>query len=134
MNITAIRDELGAALETIGGLRAFGYWPNRIVPPAAIVAWPDPYTFNNAYQRGASSAAIDVTVLVGKPDARSSQLALARYADEAGAQSVRNAIEAHASTAWDVATVTTWTGATVQISDVEYLAAVFTVQIFGQGG
>lgn len=134
MNITAIRDALGAALATIPGLNAFGHWPDRITPPAAVLNWPDPYTYNATFQRGAASADIDVVVLVGKPNARASQLELARYTDESDPRSVRAAIESHPATAWDVATVATWTAGTVQQNGVEFLAATFRVQIFGQGG
>src|SRR5690606_23155074 len=115
------------------GLAAFGYWPDRITPPAALVAWPDPYTYNATYQRGASSAEINVVVLVGRPNSRAAQEALADYAAGSGERSVRAAIESHTTTAWHDATVTTFTGGTVQVNGVDYLAGTFAVQIFGQG-
>lgn len=52
MNLAAVMDELGAALGTIPGLRVFPYWADRITPPAAVVGWPDPLTYDATMRRG----------------------------------------------------------------------------------
>jgi hypothetical protein len=46
-------DDLGAALETIDGLRVFPYWADKIVPPAAIVGFPESLDFDETMGRGA---------------------------------------------------------------------------------
>lgn len=72
-------DELGDVLATIEGLRVYPFSADRIVPPAAVVAWPDEYNFDAAMTRGADRLTVPVTILAGKIDARSARNTLAAY-------------------------------------------------------
>lgn len=126
-------DDLGAALDTIEGLQVFPYWANRITPPAAVVGWPEPLTYDATYRRGTDSLTIPVSVLVGRVDARSSRDLLARYLDGAGPYSVKAVIDGHAGTAYSTAVVRSATVEAVTVASVEYLAATFEVDITGAG-
>lgn len=130
-----VMDELGTALGVIPDLRVFPYWADRIVPPAAVVAWPERITYDATYHRGGDRADIPVIVLAGRADARTSRDRMARYLDGTGAHSVKAAVDGHQATAYDSATVSQAAEVTsVLVANVDYLAATFTVQIFGRGG
>lgn len=134
MNIAGVMDELGAALETIGGLQVFPYWADRVTPPAAVVGWPDSYSFDATYGRGSDRITVPVTVLVGRVTAATSRDRLAAYADGSGPSSVKQAVDGHASSAYDTATVREVTEfATYTVAGVEYLGARFSVDIMGSG-
>lgn len=134
MNLAGVMDDLGAALETIPGLRVFPYWTDRITPPAAIVGWPEPLTFDATYFRGSDRAEIPIYVAVGKVDARSARDTMARYADGAGSYSVKAAVEAHAATAYGSARVMRVEFDVLTVAAVDYLAATFVVDLTGKGG
>lgn len=134
MNIANVMDELGASLATIDGLRVFPYWADRITPPAAIVGWPDPVTYDATMARGADSLTLPLYVVVGRVDARTSRNLLAVYLDGSGAKSVKAALDGGTYTACDSVTVKSATVDEVTIAAVDYLAAVFSVDIFGTGG
>lgn len=131
MNIANVMDELGNAVGTITGLRIAPYWADKITPPTAVVAWPSPLTFDAAYQRGGDTAEFPLTVLVGKVNARASRNALAKYLAGSGANSVKTAVEAHTTAAWDSARVTQAEVAVISIAGTEYLGAEFTIDIIG---
>ena len=133
MLLSAVMDDLGTALGTIDGLRVFPYWADRISPPAAVVAWPDPLTYDSTMRRGGDRAEIPVIVLVGKVDTRTSRDELAAYADGSGSSSVKARIEAHTPTAYDSARVTRCEFGVITVASVEYLAATFYIDITGPG-
>ena len=62
--------------------------PDKIAPPAAIVTYPDSYTFDATYGRGSDTMTIPVVVLVGRVSARASRDKLAAYVDGAGAAGI----------------------------------------------
>lgn len=133
MNLANVMDELGTALETIAGLRVYPYSAKRITPPAAVVVWPEPYTFDATYSRGGDRCTLPVTVLAGNVDARTSRDLLAQYADGSGASSVKAAIDNHVAAAYDSARTASVEFEVYTVSGVEYLAATFQVEIIGSG-
>lgn len=126
-------DDLAAALDTIDGLRTYPYWVKRIMPPAAVVSWPEPLTYDMTMRRGGDRATLPVRVVVGNVDARSSRDTLARYVDGAGPQSVKQAVEGYAATAYGEASVRSASFEVVTIAGVDYLAAEFEVDVTGRG-
>lgn len=133
MLLSAVMDDLGAALGQINGLRVFPYWADRIAPPAAVVTWPDPLTFDAAMGRGGDRCEVPVIVLVGKVDARTSRDLLARYADGSGPQSVKRAIEEYEATAYASARVMRAEFEVMSVASLDYMAATFRVDIVGTG-
>lgn len=134
MNLAAVMDEMGAALDTIAGLNVFPFSANRITPPAAIVAWPDPLTYDAAMQRGKDRMTVPLYVVVGKVEARSARDRLAVFLDGADAKSVKAALESHAYASCDSVRVTEATVDAVTVAGVEYLGAIFQTDVIGPGG
>ncbi len=133
MNLAAVLDELGVALDAISGLRVFAYWADRVTPPFAMVEMPESITYDTTHGRGSDRLAVKVIVGVGRVDARTARDAVAAYAAGAGASSVKAVIEAHEASAWDSARVQSAEFGMVTVAATEYLAATFTVDIFGSG-
>ena len=133
INLADVMDDLGTALAAVDGLRVMPYWADRISPPAAVVAWPDPLTYDTTMVRGADRQSVPVHLLVGKVDARTSRDALARFIDGGGEASVKEAIESYEATAYDSARVTQCAVSVMTVAAVDYLAATFTVDIIGTG-
>ena len=126
-------DDLGTALATIDGLRVFPYWQRAIYPPAAMVAWPDPLTYDATMRRGGDRTTLPIIVLVGQADARTARDLLAQYLDGSGAASIKTVIEAHTPTAYGSARVQTASIDVATVASVDYLAATFHVDVIGTG-
>lgn len=133
MNLAAVMAELSQRLETVKGLRVFGYQADSVSPPAAIVGLPTGIAYDETHGRGADSMAIPVFLMVGAVDARSSHRDLAQYADGSGVFSIKRVLEAGNSSSFDSVRVASVDFTTYTIAAGVYLGAEFTVNIFGQG-
>lgn len=133
MNIANVMDALGAAVDTIAGVRVFPYWADKVTPPAAVVGWPEPITYDSTFARGADRATFPITLVVGKVDARSARNDLSRFLNGSGATSVKTAIDGHVTTAWQSARVQSAEVAVITISVTDYLGAEFQVDVIGSG-
>lgn len=133
MNVAAVMDEIGLALDTIEGLRVFPYSATKVIPPAAIVGWPDPYTYDSTMGRGSDRFTMPVWVVVGNVDARTSRDAIAKYADGSGEASVKVAIEATEYESCDSVRVQSCEFGTITVAGVEFLAATFQIDVTGAG-
>lgn len=134
MNLSTVMDQVATQLDTIAGLRVHAYPPSTLTPPAAVVAYPDDYTFDATYGRGMDRMTLPVVVMVGKVSDRSSRDRLTDYLDGAGAASVKAVVEAGTYTAFDVVRVMDATFDVVSMGGVDYIAATFTLDIAGSGG
>lgn len=133
MMLDAVMDDVGAALATLRGLRVFGYWVDRVVPPAAIVMWPDSFDYDETLARGADRVVLPVMVVVGRVELRSARDQLAQWAAGSGSTSVKAAVENHKPTAYDTARVESVEFGTVTIAGIELLSATFSIEIIGTG-
>lgn len=133
MNLLAVMKEVGDQIDTIPGLRVHHYPPNRITPPAAVVAAPDEYVYDETFGRGMDRITLPVVVMVGKVDARASWVKLSGYLDGAGPKSIKAVVEAGTYTEFDTVRATGVEFDVVQMASVDYLAAVVSLDIAGTG-
>lgn len=134
MDLEAVADELGTALKTISGLRVPPWGVEKITPPAAIIALPERIDYDGTYQRGTDRYPdVAVVVLVGKANERASRKQVAAYAAGSGAQSVKQAIEAHTYTSCDVVNVDWAEFDEAKYAGTDYLAVIFHLKISGPG-
>ncbi|PSL02882.1 hypothetical protein CLV30_109190 [Haloactinopolyspora alba] len=133
MNLNSVMDEIGARLDTITGLKVWPYPADSITPPAAIVAYPDTLTFDETYGRGMDRLTLPVVLVVGRQSDRASRDHLAAYANGFGARSIKQTVEAGTYTAMDTVRVMSAEFDVIRISNVDYVAATFDLDITGQG-
>ncbi len=137
MHLANVMQQIADRLATIAGLRAFGYPPGSVTPPAAIVSYPDHIKYGETYVRGMDRMTLSVVVMVGRPTDRSTRDLVAVYCDGAGAKSIKAVVEsgvaAGAFPAFDEVTVTGVEFDVVTMSSIDYLAAMFELDIAGKG-
>lgn len=128
-----IMEGLGAACETIEGLRVTAYPENRVNPPQAMVSYPRRYSYDASFGNGTEDVELSVVVFVGGKDARSVRNAIGQYVDGIGGTSIKEAIEKHDTAVWDIAHVIDSEFIIATVAGVEYQSAVFRVRILGKG-
>jgi hypothetical protein len=133
MDVGDVMDEIADELDTIAGLRVFPYPPDSITPPSAIVAYPEEIQFDATYDRGADTLALPVIVAVGKVHDRNTRNLVADYCAGTGAKSVKAVVEAGTYTAFDTVRVDRAELDIVTIGSADYLAAIFNLDIIGDG-
>lgn len=135
MNLTDVATEVAARLDSIAGLRCFAYQPPSITPPAGIVLNPLPgdIQYDQTYGRGMDRITLPVLVVAGRSSERPAQEAIRAYLDGSGPRSVKAVVEAGTYTSLHTIRVTTGGVDGVVIAGTEYLAALFDLDITGQG-
>jgi hypothetical protein len=133
VDVGDVMDEIADELDTIAGLRVFPYPPDSITPPAAIVAYPEEIQFDATYDRGADTLALPVIVAVGKVHDRNTRNLVADYCAGTGAKSVKAVVEAGTYTTFDTVRVDRAELDIVTIGSADYLAAIFNLDIIGDG-
>jgi hypothetical protein len=133
MDLASVMDQVGDALDTIDGLRVYRWPADNVQPPAAVVAYPTEYRYDETFGRGMDRLSLPVVVLVGRPSDRAARDRIVGYAAGAGTGSVKAALEAHTYTACDSVRVESVEFDVVSVAGVEYLAATFTNDIAGTG-
>lgn len=128
-DLAVVMDALADAVATVPNLRAFPYYADRVVPPAAIVGWPEEFTFDTGMGRGSDRCQIPLIVVVGRTDARSSRDALAKYVAGAGPASVKAAVESFETDAWSSVRVAGVEFAAIEIAGTPFLSCTFTIDI-----
>jgi len=134
MILSAVMDEIAGVLAGITGLRVHDHPPATVNPPAGIVSYPDRVEYDQTYGRGMDRIRdLGVVLLTGKATDRSARDTVAGWAKGSGSGSVKATLEGHTWTSCHVLVVTSCTFDVVTIAGVDYLAAIFSLDIAGQG-
>lgn len=91
--VSEIAAAIQTRLETITGLRTAPFLADSISPPVALVAIED-VEYHGAFAGGDVVHTFTVYVIVGRASDRAGILAMEGYMSQAGATSIRGAIEA----------------------------------------
>jgi len=134
MILEDVMDELATRLQAVPDLRVHGWPVGTAVPPAAIVAYPETYSYNGTYGGGMEQMTIPVVVLVGKPSDRSTRTKLSGYLHATGASGIKRALESGQATVFDSITVSDPETDVYELAATKYLAVIFSCEITGQGG
>ena len=108
-SLSSIRDGIKTNLANISSLIVFGYVPDSIEPPTAVVGVVDNIEYDSTMARGADTYNIPVFLYVSRIDAEDSQDTLDAYLASTGASSVKAQVES------DI----TWGGPAQSVSVVE---------------
>lgn len=133
MNLASVMDQIATRLTTITGLRVFAWPPGTVTPPAAVVGYPSGYTYDETYGRGMDRLNIPVVIVVGRATERTARDALGAFVDGSGASSVKAVLEAGTYTAFHTVRVQSVEFDIYQLGAVDYLAAIFDLDIAGSG-
>ena len=133
MNLANVMEAISDRLDTIAGLRCFAYPPGTVTPPAAIVSYPEDITFDETYGRGMDRMSLPVVLVVGKVSDRTARDRLGAYCNGTGASSVKAVLESGTYSAFHTVRVASIEFDVVSIAGVDYIAALFTLDIAGSG-
>lgn len=136
MNVAEVMDEIADRLRQASSLAGRVYaWPvPKITAPAAIVPYPASGAFDESYGRGTDKVTGAIVVAVGRPLDRTTRDRLTQYLDGSGPESVKALVDGDGSYAsCDSVTVTGWETDVYAFGDIDYLTAVFSIDIYGPG-
>ena len=131
-SLTNIRNELKNNLANITTLSVYGYVPDIIEPPTAIIGVMEAIDYDQSMQRGADKYEIPIYLYVSRVDAQDSQETLDGYLASSGASSVKAQVESDTtlnSQAQSVRVVNASNYGVYTINNIDYLGVEFLVEV-----
>ena len=131
-SLTNIRNEIKNNLANITSLSVYGYVPDSIEPPTAVVGVMEAIDYDASMQRGADKYDIPVYLYVSRVDAQDSQETLDNYLASSGASSVKAQVESDTtlnSQAQSVRVISAGQYGVYNINNINYLGVEFTVEV-----
>lgn len=131
-NLTNIRNEIKNNLANISTLSVYGYVPDFVEPPTAVVGVMETINYDASMQRGADRYEIPVFLYVSRVDAQDSQETLDGYLASSGATSVKAQVESDTTLngeAQSVRVVSASNYGVYEINNVAYLGVEFIVEV-----
>lgn len=133
MILSDVMDELAARLDTIVGLRVFAFPADNIPAPAAVVGYPETIAFDVSSSRGVDMMTVPIFLLVGRVTDRTARDVLAPFCDGSGPSSIKAVLATQGYVAMSSVRVASADFQVVSVAGVDYLTAVFTVNVHGPG-
>lgn len=135
VDVDAVALDVANRLKTISGLAAYPWQPGSIVAPCAVVLNPDPggLRYHETGGRGMWRMTLPVVIFIGRANERVAQKRVRAYLAGAGAASVRSVLEDAVYASLHTLVVTGGGVDGFMIGGVEYLVALFDLDITGSG-
>lgn len=134
MIVGDVMDQLGTRLNTISQLNVQDYEADSVEVPAGLIGLPGNLDYLGTFNDGLHTMMLEITLLVSRVDDRISRDEIAPYGDgRDNPTSVLSILESGEYSAFDFCQVESGRFQVVVIEEIEYLAAIFSVKIYGSG-
>ena len=128
----SIESGIATNLGDISSLTVFGYVPDSIEPPTAVVGVVDNIEYDSTMARGADTYNIPVFLYVSRVDAQDAQDTLDAYLASSGASSVKAKVESDITlggVAQSVRVVEADNYGVYTINNIDYLGVEFMIEV-----
>ena len=131
-SLSSIRTGIATNLGNITSLSVYGFVPDSIEPPTAVIGVVDNIEYDSTMARGADTYTIPVFLYVSRVDAQDAQETLDGYLASAGASSVKAQVESDITLggeAQSVRVVEADNYGVYTINNIDYLGVEFTIEV-----
>ena len=131
-SLSSIRSGIATNLGNISSLTVFGFVPDSIEPPTAVVGVVDNIEYDTSMSRGADTYTIPVFLYVSRVDAQDAQDTLDAFLASSGSSSVKTQIESDVTlggVANSARVVEADNYGVYTINNIDYLGCEFTVEV-----
>jgi len=131
-SLTSIRNGIRDNLANITSLSVYGYVPDSIEPPTAIIGVVDSVSYDSTMQRGADTYEIPIYLYVSRVDAQDSQETLDGYLASSGASSIKQQCESDLTLggiASSIRVIEADNYGVYNVNNIDYLGVEFTVDV-----
>ena len=131
-SLSSIRSGIATNLGNISSLTVFGFVPDSIEPPTAVVGVVDNIEYDSTMARGADTYSIPVFLYVSRINAQDSQDTLDAFLASTGSSSVKAQVESDITLggeAQSVRVVEADNYGVYTINNIDYLGCEFTIEV-----
>jgi hypothetical protein len=134
MKLADVMDELSAKLEIFHKLNVFAYPVDTITPPGGVVGYPEQIEYDTTYGRGVDMfRGIQLFMVAGRISTLQARNDVSEWTAGRGPRSVKQFLDGSDYNSCDDVCVTSATFDTFSIADVDYIVAVFSIDVSGPG-
>lgn len=134
MNLEKVMEEIADKLKLFTGLNVFDYPVDSVSPPAGILSYPERIEYDVTYGRGEDMFwNLPLYMVTGRADSKSARNQASDWTDPAGTQSVKTFLDKESYSACGSVQVVNATFDSMSIAGIDYLAAVFELNVSGEG-
>lgn len=135
MIIGDVMDQLGDRLDNnLPHLNVQDYDADSVEVPAGLIGLPGNLDYLGTYANGLHTMVLEITLIVSRADDRISRDEIAPYGDgRDNPNSVLSVLETGDYSAFDFCQVESGCFQVIAIEEIEYLAAIFSVKVYGSG-
>ena len=131
-SLSSIRSGIATNLGNISSLTVFGFVPDSIEPPTAVVGVVDNIEYDTSMSRGADTYSIPVFLYVSRVDAQDAQDTLDAFLASSGSSSVKTQIESDVTlggVANSARVVEADNYGVYTINNIDYLGVEFMIEV-----
>ena len=131
-SLSSIRSGIATNLGNISSLTVFGFVPDSIEPPTAVVGVVDNIEYDTSMARGADTYSIPVFLYVSRVDAQDAQDTLDGFLASSGSSSVKTQIESDVTlggVANSARVVEADNYGVYTINNIDYLGVEFMIEV-----
>lgn len=134
MNLKDVMEEIAEKLRTFLGVTAYSYPTDTVVPPAAILSFPDRIAYDVTYRQGeAFFWNLPLYMVTNRVDGKTARNVLSEWADVNGNKSIQQYLSNTRYSTCGSVQVVNATFDVVTIAGIDYMAVVFELNVSGEG-
>lgn len=134
MNLRKVMEEIADKLRTFTGISVFSYPVDTVTPPAAILGYPDSIDYDVTYQQGEMTFTnLPVFMVTDRVDSESARNKVAEWTDPSSGNSVKSYLDNETYSFCDDIQVVSSSFNVMSIAGIDYLVAVFELNVTGEG-
>lgn len=134
MKLKAVMEELGDKLRLFTGINVFDYPVDTVTPPAGIISYPERIEYDVTYDRGGDMFwNLPVYMVTDRVDSKSARNQISEWTDPTSNNSVKAYLDKENYSSCDSIQVVNATFDTMSIAGIDYLVAVFELNVSGEG-
>lgn len=134
VNLKLVMEEIADKLKQLTGINVFSYPVDSVTPPAGILSYPDSIDYDVTYQSGESTFTnLPVYMVTDRSDSESARNKVSVWTDPHSMQSVKAYLDRETYSFCEDVQVVNATFDVMSIAGVDYLVAVFSLNVTGEG-
>ena len=134
MNLTLVMEEVAEKLKTFTGINVFDYPIDSVTPPAGILSYPERIAYDETYGRGEDMfLGLPLYMVTDRVDSKSARIQVSEWTDPVGHNSVKKYLDKENYTSCSSVHVVNATFDTMTVAGIDYLVAVFELNVSGEG-
>ncbi len=134
MNLEAVMVEIAEKMSAFVGFNVFDYPVDSVTPPAGLLSYPEAIEYDTTYGNAVMGFNdLPLYLVTGRADSKEARNQIAKWVDPLGLNSVKAFLDRENYNSCDHVHVHSARFDTIAIAGIEYVVAIFRLDVTGEG-